>query len=194
MGKILLKILVFVLIAAFVPLCFSCGNSNEPEPKSYTVIFDSDGGSAVEEQVVKGNSKLQYPNTPIKDIEEDYAYSFLGWYLGEDLWDFDNDVVVGDMTLIAKWERSANFGIITFIIDNGETVPNQKVIKGKKITEPTGFLTTKVVREGNYEYTYSFVGWLNDETLWNFETDVVSGDMTLTAKFELIKTEYVRTL
>lgn len=192
--KILPNILVFLLIAALVPLCFSCGTSDEPQPKSYTVIFDSDGGNTVSEQIVKENGKIKRPDNPIKDIEEDYVYNFLGWYLDGELWDFDADVVKQDVTLTAKWDKIVNFGIVTFVIDNGEVIPDQKIIKGKKVTEPTGFLTTKVERDGDYEYTYSFKCWQNNETVWNFETDVVSGDLTLTAAFDLIKTEFVRTL
>ena len=31
---------------------------------------------------------------------------------------------------------------------------------------------------------YTFIGWYNGETAWNFATDKVTGDVTLTAKFE----------
>ena len=49
-----------------------------------------------------------------------------------------------------------------------------QVNAGEKISKPT----TDPVKEG-----YTFVGWYNDETEWNFETDIVTQNLILTAKF-----------
>ena len=46
---------------------------------------------------------------------------------------------------------------------------------------------TDPVKEEDEEYTYTFKGWYNGEVVWNFETDTVNGDVTLTAKFEAVK-------
>ena len=66
------------------------------------VKFDSMGGSAVEEQNVLFGNHLLKPEDPIKD-----GYTFTGWYrdihLNEE-WNFDEDVVTGNMTLFAGWQ------------------------------------------------------------------------------------------
>ena len=64
-----------------------------------TVVFDSDGGSDVEEQIVEIGEKLTKPADPSKE-----GYEFKGWYLGEQEWDFDSDFVEEDMILVALWE------------------------------------------------------------------------------------------
>ncbi len=42
-------------------------------------------------------------------------------------------------------------------------------------------------KEEDDEYTYTFKGWYNGETEWNFETDVVTENVTLVAKFDSVK-------
>ena len=44
-------------------------------------------------------------------------------------------------------------------------------------------------KEEDEEYTYTFKGWYNGETEWNFETDVVTENVTLVAKFDSVKKE-----
>ena len=62
-----------------------------------TVYFSTDGESAVNEQAVGPGQKAAIPSSPVKD-----GYSFVGWYDGEKLYDF-NSAVIKDITLKAKW-------------------------------------------------------------------------------------------
>lgn len=64
---------------------------------TYTVTFDSTGGSAVDAQPVAYGEKAKKPAAPQKT-----GYAFWGWYLGEEAYDFAA-VVTEDMTLTAKW-------------------------------------------------------------------------------------------
>lgn len=68
------------------------------EEKEYTISFDTDGGSAVNSQKIKENSKVTKPSDPTKD-----KYKFLGWYLDDELYSFDAKITK-DITLKAKWE------------------------------------------------------------------------------------------
>ena len=61
------------------------------------VTFNSDGGSAVSEQLLINGAKVTAPSDPTKD-----GYLFDGWFVGEDEWNFDT-VVSGDLTLTAHW-------------------------------------------------------------------------------------------
>lgn len=66
----------------------------------YTVSFDADGGSpAPEAQCVLSSSKAEKPKDPSKD-----NHIFLGWYNGDTLWNFDNEITES-ITLTAKWEK-----------------------------------------------------------------------------------------
>ena len=69
------------------------------EAITYTVTFDSDGGSDVEAQVIAFGENANKPEDPIRE-----GYSFIGWYLNEVEHDF-SQVVEQDMHLLAMWEQ-----------------------------------------------------------------------------------------
>lgn len=69
-------------------------------PPSYTVTFNTDGGSAVASQTVKKNGRVAKPADPTKS-----GYTFDAWYADEELETLYNfqTKVTSDMTLYAKW-------------------------------------------------------------------------------------------
>ena len=69
--------------------------------QTYTVAFDTSGGSAVGPVTVDAGSTATKPADPMKS-----GYTFGGWYKDSTLqtpWDFANGTVTADMTLYAKW-------------------------------------------------------------------------------------------
>lgn len=74
----------------------------------FCVTFDSDGGTVVEAVQVKEGEKITKPQNPQK-INTQQEYEFLGWYYGDTAWDFDNDVVIQNMTLVARWKLVDTF-------------------------------------------------------------------------------------
>ena len=64
---------------------------------SYTVTFDSKGGSAVTSQNVPEGGKVTKPADPTRE-----GYTFNGWNLGDQAYDFSTPVT-GDITLTAQW-------------------------------------------------------------------------------------------
>lgn len=70
----------------------------------YTVTFDSDGGSEVPSVTVISGKKVENPVTPVKE-SKDYDYTFLGWFLDDTEWDFNN-AITQDITLVAKWQAT----------------------------------------------------------------------------------------
>ena len=68
---------------------------------TYTVTFDADNGDEpIYIEVIAGETVAE-PSYPIKD-----GHEFLGWYDGDDRFDFDSPVM-GDIALVAKWEPIA---------------------------------------------------------------------------------------
>jgi uncharacterized repeat protein (TIGR02543 family) len=65
--------------------------------RNYTVTFDSEGGSAIEEVSVEKGGKVERPADPTKE-----GYIFAGWLKDGVLYDFETKVV-GDITLKANW-------------------------------------------------------------------------------------------
>lgn len=93
MKKIILTVTLFLAVVLLV----GC-NGNDSQ-LTYTVTFDSDGGSQVESQDILNGGKVTQPEDPTKD-----GYVFSGeWKNDTFVWDFDVDIVTEDITLVATW-------------------------------------------------------------------------------------------
>ena len=65
-------------------------------------------------------SKLVPPPNPNTYREGDYDYVFDGWYFEGAKWDFENDVVQGDMHLVARFKPTAPHYIVTVTFEGIE--------------------------------------------------------------------------
>ncbi|MFF2177242.1 InlB B-repeat-containing protein [Lysinibacillus sp. NPDC058147] len=145
---------------------------------SYTVTFDSNGGSEISNQEVLEGELLKVPVTPVKE-----GHTFAGWHKDKEmteLWDFDQDVVKEDITLYAKWAKVSY--IVTFDSNGGGKVSSQTV-------EYNDFAKAPIPP---HKERYTFAGWYKDKGFteaWNFNQDVVTKDITLYAKWS--KTSYI---
>ena len=76
--------------------------------ESFTVTFDSQGGSKVASQTVKRGEKVEQPSDPTRS-----GYSFQGWYEEaecKNAWNFTTDTVTRNMTLYADWSKKSSGG------------------------------------------------------------------------------------
>lgn len=73
--------------------------ANWEEAKTYTVTFDTDGGSEVEIQYVAEGDKIQIPKNPTKE-----GKLFDCWLLGNEEWNFERYPVTKNLTLEAQWK------------------------------------------------------------------------------------------
>ncbi|WP_052098906.1 InlB B-repeat-containing protein [Paenibacillus stellifer] len=142
---------------------------------SYTVSFNSNGGTAVSSQAVAYGAPAQQPAAPVKT-----GYTFGGWYSDSALttvYDFGAPVQ-GNVTLYAKW--TVNSYTITFEPNGGTAVSIQTIAYGQ-----TAALPTAPAKTG-----YAFGGWYLDEELtvaYSFQSPVI-GDLTLYAKWNTADT------
>ena len=141
------------------------------EASSYTVSFNSNGGSAVKAQSVKYGAKASKPTNPTKA-----GCTFNGWYSDKGLtkaYGF-NAAVKGNLTLYAKW--TVNSYTVSFNANGGSSVKSQTVKYGAKASKPAD-----PTRSG-----YAFKGWCTDKGLtraYGFNA-AVKGNLTLYAKWE----------
>ncbi len=92
------KILLFV-VASLMALSFIGCNGSDNEPTTFTVTFDTDGGTEIANQEVQNGAKVTKPDDPEKE-----GYVFSGnWMDGNFTWNFDVDIVTEDLTLLAEW-------------------------------------------------------------------------------------------
>lgn len=176
----------------------------EPDTK-YTVVFDT-GISDVdgEKREVLSNRTVselvsvdgEQPKILRKDdyrIERDdgkqeITYIFKGWYKDKGLtteWDFDNDVVEGDTTIYAKWDRQTRaYFYVTFAAaegyENAANIPEkQKLYEDENLVKPSKKPSVK---------NKVFKGWYTDEkdtsTEYKSWGKPVTKDLTLYARFE----------
>lgn len=161
--------------------------SNVFPPGRNGIIFNTSGGSTIDNQYVRDGEKATRPVTnPTRD-----GYLFDGkWYTDLDFeneYDFETPVVntLGEeyiyaLTLYAGWiELEDDKYLVEFDSHGGSlimTIPN--VVGGTLVSEPD-----QPERNG-----YTFVGWYKDsngEQEWNFESDAVTESIKLHAKWQL---------
>ncbi len=71
---------------------------------TYTVTFDSNGGSKVASQTVKKNNTVKKPTNPTRS-----GYTFKGWTLNGNDYNFSSKVT-SDIKLVAKWSKNSSSG------------------------------------------------------------------------------------
>ena len=82
--------------------------SGTPSADTYTVTFDSQGGSAVSSTTVSSGTLATAPANPTRS-----GYTFAGWYKEAACttpWSFATDAVTGNVTLFAKWTQNSSGG------------------------------------------------------------------------------------
>ena len=104
------------------------------------------------------------------------GYNFLGWYNGDVAWDFANDTVTEDVTLVAKWEQiecTVTYVTINPDTEELETLGTITVYYGDLLTLPeTPYLGA------NYELD----SWRDrNGKVWDFNADYVTEDIVLQA-------------
>ena len=173
---------------ALAVVATGCNNENVVVPKeAFTVTFNSNGGSEVVAQTVKANEKATEPS-PAPTLE---GYVFVGWYTDDQTftnrWNFEVDAVISDITLYAKWKEEKTY-TVTFNSNGGSELAAQTVKVNGKASEPEpapthdkGFLFA-----GWYAHNHSYNTGYNN--CWDFETNIVTADTTLYAKWKPIET------
>ena len=80
---------------------------------------------------------------------------------------------------ISESQRNDDLFTVKFDSDGGSAVNAVTVKSGEKIPEP------KSPVKATLEKQYAFKGWYYRDKKWDFENDVVTENITLTAKWEL---------
>ncbi|MDH6603836.1 internalin A [Bacilli bacterium PM5-9] len=100
------------------------GNVTKRPLSIYTVTFDSNGGSLVDDVMVTDGDLLNKPENPTRN-----GFKFNGWYLSNPMemtnsnlieWNFENNPVTNNMTLYAGWSVINEETIVTEKEDNNK--------------------------------------------------------------------------
>lgn len=177
--KQFLSLLCTLAICAMVAV--SCSD-DEKIAKTFTVTFDSQGGSSVASQTVTEGEKVSEPTAPTKE-----GFLFGGWYSDAAYshpWKFSENVVTEDMTLYARW-TSKTF-TVTFNTNGGDPIDSREVAEGGLLAE-----LPVPVKKGS-----AFEGWYTDQGLTT-KFDIskpITGNITLYAKWTTVTREALAAL
>lgn len=156
-----------LLVGVLVVLFLLFRNNNNVK-----VQFDTDGGSKFNTQFVVKDGKIVKPKKePVKE-----GYDFDGWYVNDELFDFDTPVT-DKLTLVAKWKKIDEDTVVKYTVnfdtDSGSIVSSMKVEEGKKLLKPTN-----PKKEG-----YEFISWQLNGKEYDFNT-LIKEDITLIANWK----------
>jgi len=168
--KIGIAVGIILLFVAIIVMCILM------KFKTYTITFNSNGGTKVETQEINNGDSAVKPIDPEKE-----GYEFDGWYLNNKKYYF-NEKVKKDIELEAKWIKKTNVETVIVIFDTvgGSKISNIEVEVGKKLKQPTN-----PTKDG-----YVFVEWLLNNNSFNFDTEIVS-DIKLVASWKKLDEDSV---
>jgi uncharacterized repeat protein (TIGR02543 family) len=140
---------------------------------SYTVSFNSQGGSSVADITANYNTTITAPAPPtIVD------YHFAGWYKETgciNVWDFATDKITSNTTLYARWSNTFS---VRFNTLGGSSISDITTSYNTIVTAPTPPTLAG----------YTFAGWYKERgylNAWDFASDMVTIDVTLYAKWNV---------
>ena len=145
--------------------------------EKYTVSFNTNGGTDIEDQKISYGHLVTRPYDPEKE-----GYVFDGWYLNGEIFPFNSYQVYDNIRLVARWK--SEILNVSLKVDGGSVEYNSKtVVYGTSYTLPT---PTKE--------NYIFDGWYDENMqlcnisgIWDFSKE----DVTLTAKWSGTKVNAV---
>ena len=159
-NKLVIILIIIILLLLLLILFLLFGK------KSYTISFDTDGGSLITDIKVENGEIVTLPSEPTKE-----GYIFTGWTNEEGLLITEGMVVIDDLSLKANWiDEDSKTVSVSFKSDDNEVI--------KLTVEKNGTIIIPVspVKEG-----YTFVGWLNSDGKIVTGTTKVSKNIELTA-------------
>lgn len=163
-GVLIISLVALVVLG--IVLLFVLGMKKE----TYTVTFDSNGGTSVQQQVVEKGKNAKQPKEPTRD-----GYLFVEWQYNNHLFDFSTEIKQ-DITLKAKWmevKEDEKLYTVKFNTDGGNTISNQIIKEGELVKKPK-----EPTKDG-----YLFKGWTLNGVDYQFDNPVTE-NIELVAKWE----------
>ena len=171
----------FSIVLLLSSILFACsggtnyvGTGTTQATESYTVTFETNGGSEVAAQTVEGGKTATEPAAPSKN-----DLNFGGWYTDSALtsaFSFST-AITSNITLYARWiSASVPTFEVTFETNGGSTVTKQVVASGGVAELPSASPT---------KTGFEFIGWYADSGFsakYNFTTPITA-DTTVYARW-----------
>ena len=176
-NKLLLSFLLFIVLTMVLTSCNI----------KYEITFVNDDGTLIQTLDVNQNTKIEFTGeTPIKEDDEMYSYTFCGWenekgvILNELLYATTNE------TFKAAYNKKLREFVIKFT--NGDVLLSEEKYNYGDIIEYKGVLPTQIDSFGN---EMTLVSWMIDNTHYtNDNLPLATSNLTFVANFKEIKDFY----
>ena len=155
-------------------------DGNQDEKQSYTITFDTQGGSEVKSITIAEGETITLPSNPTKE-----GYIFDGWYLSDEFIEKFNatQTISSNITVYAKWKEDGNQDekqsyTITFDTQGGNEIKQLVLKEGETLTLPSN-----PTKEGSV-----FDGWYLDSSYTQAfdSTKRIDSNMVLYAKWKIL--------
>ena len=157
---IIIALVLLVLLLVILFLIFGTNGS-------YTITFDTNGGTEITAIEVKNNEIVKLPEAPKKD-----GHKFVGWTNEDGKVITKGTKVTEDITLKAEWvSNDAETITAEFNTNGGNEIDNIIIEKGHIILLPI-----EPTRDG-----YIFAGWLDGNGNFITEDTIMTNNITLKA-------------
>lgn len=163
------KFLILILLLSSVLAQVCCASS-------YTVSFDTDGGTSIQSQSIPQGGFVDSPENPTKE-----GFDFIGWYVGEEKFDFTSPITQ-NLTLTAKWLEIPKEFTVRFETVEGKLISERRVLKGMLVDPPEFEIPSGV----------EFLGWYLSGKLFDFNIPITQ-NLTLKALCKDVIPGYVVT-
>ncbi len=142
----------------------------------YGITFVNDDGTVLQStDVAYGETPVYTGQTPTKDADAQYTYTFAGW-------DPEITAVTGEATYTATYNATVNEYTVTFKDEDGTELQSGTVPYG----ETPAYTAEMPTKQPDAEFTYFFAGWSPEIT-------PVTGDATYTATYSSTVNDYMVT-
>ncbi len=156
---------VIIVNTAFTKTSGGSGGGGGGLATTFTVKFETNGGTEIADKTVTRNGKLAEPEAPAKN-----GYNFIGWFTDEELttaYDFDM-TVAKSFTLYAKWDAE--------IVENWIN-PFEDVFENDWFFEDVKYVNKNALMNGTSETTFAPVENLTRAmlvtVLWRLENEPI---------------------
>jgi uncharacterized repeat protein (TIGR02543 family) len=133
MKRKMLQMGMIALVLAFGIMLMACPTGNDSDSTTtYTVTFDSNGGSPVDAKTVDSGETITLPAEPTKS-----DHSFGGWFIDNSIFATAftaSTAVTADITVYAKWTKNTGDATLNNIPANSMTAARENNV-------PTGALS-----------------------------------------------------
>ena len=118
------------------------------DPNEVVVTFDGENPT-----YYTIGSLITKPEDPVKKDDKYATYTFIGWFNGDDEWDFENDYVTADLDLVSRFQTSERKYNVSIVTD--EDVINMQLAYGEHIDlsvyEKDGFIMNVICNGEEYK-------------------------------------------